>query len=536
MQSPRSICALVSSDQINNWLTNFNSSEIHFSSKYTNSASLLDIEAISSQLETHENGSPQLCQFIRIIIYYVPPILFLIGSFGNILSFSVLSRRSVLYPSSYVYLAVLALADECVLLVGLLRQWIDRLAGRRLEDQHWVLCKVLNFTGVTASCFSVWIIVAVTVERALVIILPLHSTQAERMKRSKIIILCLFITMICITCHFFVTVDIVTEMFTFHSTPTNLSTTNITDDNLFDLRLNVDYDSFIDSSESIQVCEFRSPFKENGFRRVWIWIDATLYSYLPFFLITVFNMIILINLHEASRRRFTLVSNWAENADESQRTHPVFNRLWRSLSTFCRCPQRVNECTRTRVCQFCAQSFPIDRFHGPPGLLANTNRAGVSATFTNSHVLLHTLSQPTSRHIWPARAYGPTVNIRFGACRMNGYEIKTMNVERRARPTITSEVRQLTVLLLLLSGTFLITTAPVVIVKLVIGWNTSQSSYRLIQLELLDCVAEMLMYTNHAANFYLYLVAGTRFRREIRKLLRMRRCPRRGDRKRRRPF
>ncbi|TPP66802.1 G-protein coupled receptor [Fasciola gigantica] len=536
MQPPRSICHFINSDSLSTWLATINRSELQSSSKYSNSSSLIDVDTISSHLDILDSGSPQLCQIIRLIVYCVPPILFLIGSFGNILSFSVLSHRSTLYPSSYIYLAVLAVVDECVLFVGLLRQWIDRLTSHRLEDQHWILCKVLNFTGVTASCFSVWIIVAVTVERALVIILPFHSTQAERMKRSKVIILCLFMTMIGITCHFFVTVDIVTEMSIMSPSSTNLSITNVTRIDLDDSQFEDYHDSLMNSSEPLRVCEFRSPFKENGFRRVWIWLDATLYSYLPFFLITVFNMIILINLHEAHRRRFYLTPNWSGNGDQNKGMHPSLNRFCHSLSRFCRCPQRVNGSTRTKVCQFCAQSFPIDRFHEPPGLLTNTNRACVSTSFSNPHLLLHTLSQPTSRPIWPARTFGPTVNIRFGACRMNGYEVKTVNVERRARPTVTSEVRQLTVLLLLLSGTFLITTAPVVIVKLVIGWNHSQSIYRLIQLELLDCVAEMLMYTNHAANFYLYLVAGTRFRQEIKKLFRMRRCLGRGGRKHKRYF
>ncbi|VDP95297.1 unnamed protein product, partial [Echinostoma caproni] len=186
MQSPRSVCDLIYSEPIATLLHTFNHSQLSAPANYTDSESLNDLETLSSRFDILDPVSPQICQVIHVIIYYVPPVLFIMGTFGNVLSFLVLSRRSVLYPSSYIYLAVLALVDECVLLVGLFRQWTDRLAGRRLEDRHWVLCKVLNFTGVTASCLSVWIIVAVTVERALVIILPLHSTQAKRMKRSKI--------------------------------------------------------------------------------------------------------------------------------------------------------------------------------------------------------------------------------------------------------------------------------------------------------------------------------------------------------------
>uniref|UniRef100_A0A183AEJ1 G_PROTEIN_RECEP_F1_2 domain-containing protein n=1 Tax=Echinostoma caproni TaxID=27848 RepID=A0A183AEJ1_9TREM len=277
------------------------------------------------------------------------------------------------------------------------------------------------------------------------------------------------------------------------------------------------------SADMLQVCEFRKPFRDNGLRGVWIWVDATLYSYLPFILITIFNVIILINLHEANRRRVTLAAHWSQNARTPQTQPSLLMRGWLSISSLCPCHQREHELPRRRVCQFCAQSFPIDRFHESPGLLPNANRVCVSATYSNSPFLLHTLSQPISQERWPARAYTPAVNIKFGACHLNGYEIKTVNVERRSRPAVTSEVRQLTVLLLLISGTFLITTAPVVIVKLVIGRLDDRSASRLVQIELLDYIAEILMYINHAANFYLYLVAGPRFRREIRKLFHMRR-------------
>ena len=101
----------------------------------------------------------------KIILLYVPPILVLVGTFGNIFSFLILKRKAMLKFSTYFYLMVLALADTLVLYVGLLRLWIAELTGYELMAQADWICKLTCVLSYTVSDFSVWLIIAVTVER-----------------------------------------------------------------------------------------------------------------------------------------------------------------------------------------------------------------------------------------------------------------------------------------------------------------------------------------------------------------------------------
>lgn len=53
----------------------------------------------------------------------LPPIIIVLGTFGNIFSFFILRRKAMLKFSTYFYLMVLALADTLVLYIGLLPLW-----------------------------------------------------------------------------------------------------------------------------------------------------------------------------------------------------------------------------------------------------------------------------------------------------------------------------------------------------------------------------------------------------------------------------
>lgn len=101
----------------------------------------------------------------KYILLYVPPILIVMGTFGNVFSFFILKRKAMLKFSTYFYLMVLALADTLVLYVGLLRLWIAELTGYELMAQADWICKLTCVVSYTVSDFSVWLIIAVTVER-----------------------------------------------------------------------------------------------------------------------------------------------------------------------------------------------------------------------------------------------------------------------------------------------------------------------------------------------------------------------------------
>ena len=69
------------------------------------------------------------CYATRNLWRYLPPILLVLGTIGNALSFLVMCQKSMVHTSTYVYLAALAIVDEAVLLFGLLPAWIDKITG-----------------------------------------------------------------------------------------------------------------------------------------------------------------------------------------------------------------------------------------------------------------------------------------------------------------------------------------------------------------------------------------------------------------------
>ena len=67
--------------------------------------------------------------------------------------------------SIYMYLCALAVFDSLVLYVGLLRLWLGEITGTDIRNMSPWVCKSTLMLGYTCSDVSVWLIVAVTVER-----------------------------------------------------------------------------------------------------------------------------------------------------------------------------------------------------------------------------------------------------------------------------------------------------------------------------------------------------------------------------------
>ena len=110
--------------------------------------------------------------------------------------------------STYAYFTVLSVADTFVLLVGLLRIWLDQLTGSDIFDHSSWTCKFKHVIGYTASDYSVWLIIAVTVERYIAVCRPLHAPSICNRRRAFTAILLLLSFLVLLNCHFFWTTDI----------------------------------------------------------------------------------------------------------------------------------------------------------------------------------------------------------------------------------------------------------------------------------------------------------------------------------------
>lgn len=84
-----------------------------------------DFDAATVGISCYEQQLMQydLYRLQKQLLCYLPPIIIVLGTFGNIFSFFILKRKAMLKFSTYFYLMVLAVADTLVLYIGLLPLW-----------------------------------------------------------------------------------------------------------------------------------------------------------------------------------------------------------------------------------------------------------------------------------------------------------------------------------------------------------------------------------------------------------------------------
>lgn len=218
------------------------------------------------------------------LLLYMPPVILAFGIVGNVLAFAVLTRRTMRGVSAYTYLTVLSVTDTLVLVIGLLRIWVNRLTNFDIRVLYPWVCKLLMMAGYTASDYSVWLIVAVTAERFVAVAWPLSALHGgvggagADVWRAVIVIVSLLAVLLAINGHFLWTVGIT-------YVGGNTSFTNHT---------------------SQPKCTSLDGFTK--LVALWPWVDAIIYSLLPLVALSVLNSLIICSVYRAKRRRCSLVA------------------------------------------------------------------------------------------------------------------------------------------------------------------------------------------------------------------------------------
>ncbi|XP_069114695.1 probable G-protein coupled receptor B0563.6 [Argopecten irradians] len=224
----------------------------------------------------------------KTLLLYIPPILLLVGTVGNLFSFFVL-RQSMTRVSTYFYLAVLALTDLLVLYIGLLRRWTGELTGTDIKDHAAWLCKITVTVTYLFSDFSVWLIVAVTVERYIAVCHPLQATVLCSVQKARTVSIIMFLTIVAINVHFMWTVDL------------SITKTNGSD---------------------IATCEANERYAY-ALTEVWPWVDAAIYSFVPCFILAILNFLIIRQVLLARRFRCQLQNCKSGRNNQLQKRLPT---------------------------------------------------------------------------------------------------------------------------------------------------------------------------------------------------------------------
>ena len=197
----------------------------------------------------------------RRISFMLFPCMVFTGVICNSLIFVIMRRRRMSHLSTCYYMGILAIADTSVLLLGLSVMWLYVLNPKwSLVLQSTYSCKALSVLFYTVSDTSVWIVCMMSADRCIAVTRPLHASSICTVRRAKISVCILVLCVLLINIHF---------LFTHH-----LSVKN--------------------------ECTHHEPF-EVFMHRLWPWIDAAVYSAVPFILLLTINLIIVHSLFQARR-------------------------------------------------------------------------------------------------------------------------------------------------------------------------------------------------------------------------------------------
>ncbi|CAH1784138.1 unnamed protein product [Owenia fusiformis] len=124
-----------------------------------------------------------------------------LGIFGNTLSVIVLSRRSMRSSSTYVYMIGLAICDTLVLICTVMVVFKDSVHPSKIgSDSHELLNRVYVYMFPYAHGFaytfmvtSIWLTLAFTVDRYIMICHPFKAEYMCTVNKAKIVIIALYI-------------------------------------------------------------------------------------------------------------------------------------------------------------------------------------------------------------------------------------------------------------------------------------------------------------------------------------------------------
>lgn len=249
---------------------------------------------------------------------YGIPILIIIGSVLNMISFLVLKR--IKSSSTAQYMSFLGIVDTLVLITGAASICLDHI---NLPHLFLIIgCKSTLFLFYSMADFSVFIIVIMTAERFYGVWRPVQANKTT--DKNNLILVLVFLFCCLVNLHL-----IFTHTMVKHNDYTNTT-----------INLNINNNN---NKTNFNVCEY--VYLSEFYEQFWVYIDATIYSFIPFIVLTILNILIIIcikkaeninqKLNQVNRKSFTtnfnkldLVNNMSDlNNNNEQNELKVFGVL-----------------------------------------------------------------------------------------------------------------------------------------------------------------------------------------------------------------
>ncbi|VDH93284.1 G protein-coupled receptor 139 [Mytilus galloprovincialis] len=233
---------LVSSAMENNMtVNNFSSSSVNNSRNYHN------IQYCC------EDDSDQR-QFEHVVNTYVPPVLIILGTFGNVCTLLVMRTRPFRHYPIGFYISAYALTSLLTLYLFLGSEWVALVAEKpSIDSQADWICRLWQFVSRVVTYSSIWFVVSMTIDRYITIWHRKKSSKICTLFMAKFATISIFIGLIVVSVHAMWTYELMDGCFFFHN-----------DDDLHVV--------------------------------IWPWMSASCYSFIPLALIITFDILIFMGL------------------------------------------------------------------------------------------------------------------------------------------------------------------------------------------------------------------------------------------------
>jgi len=213
-----------------------------------------------------EDTSTTMTPVALAIVRYVFPLVVVFGTAGNVLSAVVLCRRRLRGGSIDVYRVTLAVADTTVLYVSAFKTWIRVVTGVEWLHASDAACRCLTFVLLVALHLSAWLIVLLAVDRFMTVWFPFRAATFCSLRGACVSAVCLVVVVVTANVHAF---------WTFH----------LSDDEL------------------LPRCV---PAADDWFMNVaFNYIKFSTYSFLPFVVVALLNVLIVCRVVRLRRRLHT---------------------------------------------------------------------------------------------------------------------------------------------------------------------------------------------------------------------------------------
>ena len=112
--------------------------------------------------------------------------LLLVATFGNVMSFIIMRRKSMKRSSPGIYFAAIACTDTSTVYWGLVPFVVYYFTSVDLWTLHPWSCKIIIFMLFSSADSAIWLLVAVTVDRFIAVRFPMKKSRLSTPRKASI--------------------------------------------------------------------------------------------------------------------------------------------------------------------------------------------------------------------------------------------------------------------------------------------------------------------------------------------------------------